>query len=124
MMSSRLTVFAIPSICAVIPRRGVSGSANRNDLPLEYSQGLPAAPDSLPARWSDGVRITAHALVYSWRRAIDQVTVAAYTYVAYCIVDAEDINSTSFPRRGWRSERSMTRPCRSIYAPPRRSSLS
>jgi ABC-type oligopeptide transport system substrate-binding subunit len=71
--------------------------ANRDNLPLEYSQGLPAGPDSLPARWSDGVRITAHDLVYSWRRTIDPVTACTYAYLMYCIVNAEEINSGKLP---------------------------
>src|SRR5215472_1172827 len=32
--------------------------ASRGDLSIEYSRGRPAAPDSRPARWSDGSRLT------------------------------------------------------------------
>jgi hypothetical protein len=37
---------------------------NRDDLPLEYSHGLPAAPDLWPARWSDAARLTARYFEY------------------------------------------------------------
>jgi oligopeptide transport system substrate-binding protein len=46
-------------------------------LPPEYSRGRTAAPDRAVARWSDGVPITAHDFVFSWRRVVDPSTAAA-----------------------------------------------
>jgi oligopeptide transport system substrate-binding protein len=45
-------------------------------LPVEYSRGIHAPPDSAAARWSDGSTITAHDFVYAWRRAVDPRTAA------------------------------------------------
>jgi len=67
--------------------------ASRDNLPLEYSRGLPAPPDSFPARCSDGVRLTAHDCVYSWRRSIDPATACAFAYLMHCIVNAEEISA-------------------------------
>ena len=71
--------------------------ANRDDLPLEYSRGFPAAPDSTPARWSDGVTITAGDIVYSWRRTVHPATGSAYAYLMHCIVNAGQINLGKLP---------------------------
>ena len=40
-------------------------------LTEDLSRGHAAPPDALPARWSDGVVITAHDFVYAWRRVVD-----------------------------------------------------
>lgn len=45
-------------------------------LPFEYSHGVHAPPDSLPARWSDGTVVTARDFVYAWQRAVDPKTAA------------------------------------------------
>jgi ABC-type oligopeptide transport system substrate-binding subunit len=66
---------------------------NRDDLPLEYSRALRATPDAKPAKWSDGVRITAHDFVYSWRRSIDPATPCVYAYLMHCIVNAKEITA-------------------------------
>ncbi|HYZ82914.1 MAG TPA: peptide ABC transporter substrate-binding protein [Bryobacteraceae bacterium] len=71
--------------------------ANRDNLPAEYRRGLPAAPDSRPAKWSDGVRLTAHDFVYSWRRVVDPFTAAGFAYLISYIVNAEKINSGKLP---------------------------
>jgi ABC-type oligopeptide transport system substrate-binding subunit len=71
--------------------------AGRHDLPKEYSRGLPAAPDSRSPKWSDGVRVTAHDFVYSWRRTLDPSTAVAFAYVMYCIVNAEEVNAGKLP---------------------------
>jgi oligopeptide transport system substrate-binding protein len=71
--------------------------ANRDVLPREYSHGVPATPDATPAMWSDGVRLTAHDVVYSWRRLVDPATPAMYAYLAHHIVNAEEINSGKLP---------------------------
>jgi oligopeptide transport system substrate-binding protein len=72
--------------------------ADRDDLPAEYSRGLPAAPDSRPTKWSDGHRLTAHDFVYSWQRVVDPSTAAAFAYLLFCIVNAEEINSGKLAR--------------------------
>src|SRR5215831_3035164 len=71
--------------------------ASRGELPSEYTRGRPPAPDSRPARWSDGVRITAHDFVYSWRRTVDPATAVSFAYLLYCIVNAEEINAGKLP---------------------------
>lgn len=65
----------------------------RDDLPLEFSRGIRAAPDSVPALWSDGLRLTAKDFVYSWRRLIDPATGWPAAYLMYCVLNAEEINS-------------------------------
>jgi ABC-type oligopeptide transport system substrate-binding subunit len=71
--------------------------AGRGDLSVEFSQGWPAAPDSRPPRWSDGVQLTAHDFVYSWRRTVDPATAVSFAYVLYGIENAEDVNSGRLP---------------------------
>ena len=43
-------------------------------LPVEFSRARAAAPDDVPARWSDGTPLTAHDIVYSWRRYLSPET--------------------------------------------------
>jgi oligopeptide transport system substrate-binding protein len=45
-----------------------------------------------PARWSDGVPITAHDFVYSWRRAISPMMAAPDAEAMYCLKNGEQIN--------------------------------
>jgi oligopeptide transport system substrate-binding protein len=57
---------------------------------------LPGSHESLtamPARWSDGVAITAHDFVYSWRRLIDPKTATGSTYLLFYVSNAKDINA-------------------------------
>lgn len=63
----------------------------------DFSRGRPAPPDQVPARWSDGTTITAHDIVYSWRRALDPVTAATYAYLMYYIRGAEEVNTGRLP---------------------------
>ncbi len=49
------------------------------------------------ARWSDGVPVTAHDFVFSWRRAVDPATAAEYSFILYPIVNAEEINQGNLP---------------------------
>jgi ABC-type oligopeptide transport system substrate-binding subunit len=49
--------------------------------------------DDLPARWSDGVPITAHDVVYSWRRYVSPETGFSSAYYFYYVSRAEEINS-------------------------------
>lgn len=67
--------------------------ANRDDLPFEYSRGMRSALDSMPPKWSDGVRLTAYDFVYSWRRSIDPATACPVAFLMHCIVNAEEIDS-------------------------------
>jgi ABC-type oligopeptide transport system substrate-binding subunit len=54
-----------------------------DSLPAEFSHGVPAPPDSVPARWSDGTVITAHDFEYAWRRVADPRTAAvSVDYIA------------------------------------------
>lgn len=49
------------------------------------------------ALWSDGVPVTAHDFVYSWRRVVDPVTASEYSFILYPIVNAETINQGNLP---------------------------
>ena len=63
----------------------------------EFSHGqVPGARD-VPARWSDGVPITAHDLVYSWRRYLAPETANGVAYLLYCVDGAEAVNSSKVP---------------------------
>lgn len=66
--------------------------ANTDDLPAEFSRGLKAPPDDVPARWSDGALLTAHDFVYSWRRVVDPQTGSADANYFYPIENAEEIH--------------------------------
>ena len=56
--------------------------------------GLPdPPPDRVPVYWSDGAAVTAHDVVYSWRRAIDRDTAAPYGYLLYSIQNAREVNA-------------------------------
>jgi ABC-type oligopeptide transport system substrate-binding subunit len=66
--------------------------ANTDDLPEEFSRNRKAPPDSVPARWSDGVVLTAHDFVYSWRRVVNPHTGSADANYFYCIENAEEIH--------------------------------
>jgi oligopeptide transport system substrate-binding protein len=52
---------------------------------------------SSPACWSDGQIITARDFVYSWRRVVDPKTAAPWSYLLYCIRNAEEINASRRP---------------------------
>jgi oligopeptide transport system substrate-binding protein len=66
---------------------------NTTDLPRQFSRGRFAPPDSAPARWSDGAPVTAHDIVYSWRRALDPATAATYAYLMYYLRNAEEVSA-------------------------------
>jgi oligopeptide transport system substrate-binding protein len=44
------------------------------------------------ARWTDGAPVTAHDLVYSWRRAVEPATAASYASLMYVIKNAQPFN--------------------------------
>jgi oligopeptide transport system substrate-binding protein len=58
---------------------------------------LPGGARSGAARWTDGTPITAHDFVYSWRRAIDPATAAAFSYVLYYVRNAREIQQGHKP---------------------------
>jgi ABC-type oligopeptide transport system substrate-binding subunit len=60
-------------------------------LPPEFSHGVPAPPDSVPARWSNGTLVTAGDFVYSWRRLVDPRTASANASDPAMVVNALDI---------------------------------
>ncbi len=62
-------------------------------LPEEFTRGRRAAPNRIPARWSDGRTITAHDFVYSWRRFLDPGTGAPMAYQLYYVLHAEEIHT-------------------------------
>ena len=63
-----------------------------SDLRAEFSRGRPDVPNSAPAYWSDGSRITAHDFVYSWRRIADPKTASPHAALCFFIKNAEEIN--------------------------------
>jgi ABC-type oligopeptide transport system substrate-binding subunit len=67
-------------------------------LSQDFSRGHSAPPDDVPARWSDGKILTAHDLVYSWRRVLDPETATLqYAYFLFHIRNAEQINNGKLP---------------------------
>lgn len=66
---------------------------NTSDLPREFSRGREAPAPGGPALWSDGTPITAHDLIYSWRRAVDPATGSVYCYLMDCIKNAAFIRA-------------------------------
>jgi ABC-type transport system substrate-binding protein len=72
----------------------------RESLEPEFSRGAAATLNGLPARWSDGVPITAQDLVYSWRRYLAPETGFSSAYYLYYVSGAEEVNSGKrSPRR-------------------------
>src|SRR5215471_440069 len=76
--------------------------ADTNTLRSEYLNGSllvdlsrqHTAPSTrVPVRWSDGTVVTAHDVVYSWRRLLDPATAAPYAYLLYAIQNARSINA-------------------------------
>lgn len=49
------------------------------------------------ALWSDGIPVTAHDFVYSWRRTLDPATGSAYSYLLYPIRGAEAFSTGAEP---------------------------
>lgn len=66
-------------------------------LPEDLSRGHAAPPVGVPVRWSDGAIVTAHDVVYSWRRVLDPATAAPYAYLLYCIQNAKEVNAGLVP---------------------------
>jgi len=66
-------------------------------LPVEYSHARAAAPYDVPARWSDGTPLTAHDIVYTWRRYLSPETGCPNAYTLYCVAGAEAIIGGKIP---------------------------
>ena len=50
-----------------------------------------------PARWSDGVPITAHDFVFAWRTAVDPATAAEYAFIMFAVKNGRAINEGKLP---------------------------
>jgi len=71
--------------------------AGPESLPVEFTRARAPAQHSIPALWSDGVAITAHDIVYSWRRYFAPDTSSPNAYVLYCVTGAEAVNQGRIP---------------------------
>lgn len=49
------------------------------------------------ALWSDGVPVTAHDFVFSWRKTVDPANASQYAFIFYAIKNAEAINTGEMP---------------------------
>ncbi len=49
------------------------------------------------ARWSDGVPVTAHDFVFSWRKVVDPENASEYAFIMYYVKNAEAINTGDMP---------------------------
>ena len=49
------------------------------------------------AKWSDGVRVTAHDFVFAWQNALDPATASEYAFILYPLKNAEAINKGELP---------------------------
>lgn len=49
------------------------------------------------ALWSDGLPVTAHDFVFSWRRVLDPESASQYAFILYSIKNAEAINTGELP---------------------------
>jgi len=61
-------------------------------LPAEFSRSREAASFDVPARWSDGTALTAHDIVYTWRRYVSPATANPNAYSLYCIAGAQAVS--------------------------------
>ena len=66
-------------------------------LSPEFTRGRATGPRDVPARWSDGTPITAHDLVYSWRRYLAAETGNFTAYLLYCVTGAEAVTAGKAP---------------------------
>ena len=66
-------------------------------LPVDFSRGQGVPPIRVPVHWSDGALVTAHDIVYSWRRLLDPATAAPYAHFLHCIQTAQEVNATKAP---------------------------
>jgi ABC-type oligopeptide transport system substrate-binding subunit len=66
-------------------------------IAVDLTRGHAAPSDRVPFYWSDGAPITAHDVVYSWRRVLDPATAAPYAYLLYYIQNAQAVNTGNAP---------------------------
>lgn len=66
-------------------------------LPYEFNRGRAGGRRDQPARWSDGVPITADDLVASWRYYLAPETANAVAYLLYCVAGAAEFNAGKAP---------------------------
>jgi ABC-type oligopeptide transport system substrate-binding subunit len=66
--------------------------AQTSNLQRKSTSGEPSSP-TMPACWSDGVPVTAHDFVYSWRRVLDPRVAGADAYLMYCLKNAQEISA-------------------------------
>ena len=52
----------------------------------------------IDAKWSDGIPVTAHDFVFSWRRAVDPGTASEYAYIFEPVVNAAAITANKMPK--------------------------
>jgi oligopeptide transport system substrate-binding protein len=71
--------------------------AGTDSLPAEFSRRRTPPPDDLAARWSDGTLITAHDVVYAWRRYLAPETGNSNAYFLYFVAGAEAVSSGTIP---------------------------
>ena len=67
--------------------------AGVSSLPAEFTRGRQGAPFGQPARWSDGMPITADDVVFSWRRYLAPETAFSFAYCLFYIEGAEAVNA-------------------------------
>ena len=70
---------------------------NTDSLSRRFSNGRKAPPDRIPALWSDGVPVTAHDFVYSWRRLVDPATAAPMAFYLAPLGNADEITKGAKP---------------------------
>jgi oligopeptide transport system substrate-binding protein len=62
-------------------------------LPFEFHRGHTGGRRDVPARWSDGVVITADDVVAAWRRYLAPETGNVVAYLLYCVAGAAEFNA-------------------------------
>jgi ABC-type oligopeptide transport system substrate-binding subunit len=72
---------------------GLRREYHNGTLPIDLSRGGATPADYVPVYWSDGTPVTAHDVVYSWRRALDPATAGPNAYLLYYIQNAGAFNA-------------------------------
>ena len=68
-----------------------------DSLSAEFLHGRSPAPSDVPALWSDGTPITAHDIVYSWRRYVTPATAFDNVYNLYGVTGAKEAVEGKIP---------------------------
>src|SRR6218665_3905914 len=74
--------------------RTIPGMAERWDTSAD---GLTWTFHLREAVWSDGVPVTAHDVVFGWRRLLDPATASSYAYFLYVVKTATAVNAGKMP---------------------------